>query len=427
MVTKKKKTVLVIGSGGREHALGWKLAKSSKVGKLFFAPGNAGTAGIGENVAIGALDIPKLVTFAVKNNVDLTVVGPDDALAFGVVDAFLKKGLKVFGPTQKAAQIEASKAFAKELMQEAGVPTATFETFTNVKKAKTYLTTQSLPIVIKASGLALGKGVVIAKTRKEAEQALDDMMVKKIFGAAGDKVVIEEFLEGPEISIHAFCDGKTYTLFPTARDHKQIYDGNKGPNTGGMGTISPLSSIKPSQVKQIGKLIVEPIIKTMKKRGVPFAGLLYPGLMMTKKGPKVLEFNARFGDPETQSYMRLLKSDLFDVLMACSTGKLCQQKVAWAKKAACCIVIASKGYPATSQKGIPIAGLEKAEKQKDIVVFHAGTKYDEKTIVTNGGRVLGVTAVGANLTAALKLAYKQIGKKGIHFDGMQYRRDIGKM
>ena len=423
----KKQIILIIGSGGREHALGWKLAQSKKVSKIYFAPGNAGTAQLGENVPISALDIPELVKFATTNKIDLTVVGPDDALALGVVNAFQKKKLLVFGPTQKAAQIEASKAFSKQLMKDADVPTAKYEAFTDAKKAKAYLDQQTFPLVIKASGLALGKGVIIAQTKHEAEQSIEDMMVKKVFGAAGDKIVIEEFLQGQEISIHAFCDGDTYALFPTARDHKPIFDGNKGPNTGGMGTIAPLQSIKPAELKRIGKTIVEPIIKTMKKQGIPFSGLLYPGLMMTKDGPKVLEFNARFGDPETQSYMRLLKTDLFDILMSCAKGQLAKQKVTWAKKAACCIVIASKGYPESSQKGIPIHGLEKIAKLKDVVVFHAGTKLNGDETVTNGGRVLGITAIGENLDKALQLAYKQIGKTGIHFDGMQYRKDIGKI
>jgi phosphoribosylamine---glycine ligase len=425
-----KKTVLVIGSGGREHALGWKLAQSSKVGKIYFAPGNAGTSLVGENVAIDALDIKGLLEFALTNKIDLTVVGPDDVLAAGAVDAFQKKGLTIFGPTQKAAQIESSKVFSKQLMLEEGIPTAKFAQFTDVRSAKKYLndwfsTNSNSKVVIKASGLALGKGVIIVSNVQEAEKALEEFMVKKVFGEAGSEVVIEEFLEGHEVSIHVFSDGEHISVFPTSRDHKTIYDDNRGPNTGGMGTIAPLPYLTEKDLDYIKEKIVMPVIRGMKERAVPFVGLLYPGLMMTKDGPKVLEFNARFGDPETQSYMRLLETDLFDIFMACIEGKLGSLKISWSKQSACCIVLASAGYPGSYKKGEVIHGLDHVSSDS-IIIFHAGTKQADGEIVTNGGRVLGVTAIGKTLDGALKKAYGAIGERGIRFAGMQFRKDIGK-
>lgn len=420
-----KNNILIIGSGAREHALGWKLQKSPKVGKIYFAPGSFGTEQIGESSGISMFDHDALIKFANNKKIDLTVAGPDDALASGIVNAFQKKGLKIFGPTQKASQVESSKAFAKKLMQEEKIPTAKYETFTDFEKAKKYISKQSLPIVIKASGLALGKGVIIAKTQEEAEKTLQDIMIKKVFGDAGNEVVIEEFLEGQEVSIHAFSDGENISLFPTSRDHKPIFEGNKGPNTGGMGTIAPLSEISQKQLEEIKNKIVLPAIKGLKKRGIPFVGCIYPGLMMTKDGPKVIEFNSRFGDPEMESYMRLLETDLFDILTACVDGKLNKVKINWSDKFACCIVLASAGYPASSHKGDIIHGLEKI-KDKDIVVFHFATKKDGKNILTNGGRVLGITATGKTLSEALDKAYAVIGKNGIHFEGMQYRKDIGR-
>jgi phosphoribosylamine--glycine ligase len=422
-----KKNVLIIASGGREHALGWKLKQSSKVGKIYFAPGNPGTAEIGENTGIGALDFEKQTQFAIDNKIDLTVAGPDDILAAGVVNAFQKKGLKIFGATQEAAQIESSKAFAKQLMREESIPTAKYEMFTDSEKAKAYVKKQGAPIVIKASGLALGKGVVVAQTVEEALTAVDDAMVKKIFGAAGAEVVIEDFMTGPEVSIHAFSDGKNIALYPTSRDHKPVFEGNKGPNTGGMGTIAPLPEVSPQQMEEIKNNIVIPAIKGMTKRGIPFVGNLYPGLMMTKEGPKVIEFNCRFGDPEFKSYMRILKTDIYDILVACVDGTLVDLKIEWSDQVACCIILASAGYPASSQKGIPIQGLETVRNNDKIVVFHLGTKQDGETITTNGGRVVGVTAVGKDLEEALNTAYSVIGENGIHFEGMQYRKDIGRV
>src|SRR6266571_5904286 len=420
----KKNTVLVVGSGAREHALGWKLRQSSQLGKIYFAPGTTGTALVGENTGIDALDIDSLVQFALKNRIDLTIAGPDDALAAGVVNAFQEKGLTIFGPTREAAQIESSKVFTKQLLSEEGIPTAQYKTFTNVTRARNYLKKQQLPIVIKASGLALGKGVIIANSLEEAEKAIDDMMVHKIFGQAGEEIVIEEFLQGKEVSIHAFSDGSGVALFPPSRDHKQIFEGNHGPNTGGMGTIAPVAEITAEELEKIAKTIVLPVIRGLKKRGIPFTGCLYPGLMMTKDGPKVIEINARFGDPEMESYMRLLDSDLFEILLASARGALSEVPISWSKKSACCIVLASAGYPGAYEKGEEIVGLDTVPK--DVVVFHFATKEIGGKIVTNGGRVLGITAVGNNLAEALEKAYEAIGEKGIHFPGMQYRRDIGR-
>lgn len=419
-----KKNVLVIGSGGREHAITWKLKQSPKIGKLYVAPGNAGTAQISLTAQIDITDHKQIINFAKENKIDLIAVMPDDPLATGLVNDLQKARIKAFGPTKEASQIEWSKAFAKKFMKEENIPTASYKEFNDYKKAVDYLKKQKLPIVIKASGLALGKGVVIAKTFNEAKNALKEIMVKKIFGKAGTEVIIEEFLEGQEISIHVFCDGKQAVIFPSSKDHKTIFENNRGPNTGGMGTIAPVPWVTKKLIAQIKKTIVEPTIEGLKKRGRPFVGCLYPGLIITKDGPKVLEFNARFGDPETQSYMRLLKTDLFDIFMACVEGKLSRLKIKWNKKSASCVIIASKGYPASSQKEIPIKGIEKAEKEKDIVVFHAGTKFEEKKLITNGGRIIGVTSVGNTLEESLSKTYNAIKK--IKIEGMQFRKDIGK-
>jgi phosphoribosylamine--glycine ligase len=420
-----KKNILIIGSGAREHALGWKLRQSSQVDKIYFAPGTAGTQLVGMSTSISAFDHAALIRFANENNIALTVAGPDDVLAAGVVNAFRAKKLRIFGATKEAAQIESSKAFAKELMREEQIPTAIYETFTDVVQAKKYIKKQDFPIVLKASGLALGKGVIIAQTLEEAEKTLDDMMVKKIFGQSGETVVIEEFLTGKELSIHAFSDGKTIALFPTSRDHKPIYEENKGPNTGGMGTIAPLPDISDEQIEEIKKTIVIPAINGMKKRGIPFTGCLYPGLMMTKNGTKVIEFNCRFGDPEMESYMRILETDLFEILWACTEEKLDALTIEWKKQSACCIILASAGYPESSHKGDLLEGL--ATVGKDIEVFHFATKKEDGKLVTNSGRVLAVTAVGETLDEALDTAYSAIGENGIHFAGMQNRKDIGKI
>lgn len=418
-----KQKILIIGSGGREHAIAWKLKQSARVAKIFIAPGNGGTETIGENIPLDIKNNQPVVQWAKKNKIDLVVVAPDDQLAAGLVDDLNVAGIRAFGPTKQASRIEWSKAFAKRLMKEEGIPTARFETFDDYALAQKYLDTQPLPIVIKASGLALGKGVIIAKIKQEADQALKDIMLAKVHGEAGSTVVIEEYLEGQEVSFHAFCDGTTSVLFPTSQDHKQIYDGDRGPNTGGMGTIAPVPWVDTKLFQEVENTIVKPIMNALKKRGIPFAGLLYPGIIVTKNGPKVLEFNARFGDPETQSYMRLLETDLLDIFEACIDGTLSTIKIKWSKKSACCIVLASKGYPAGSEKGITITGIDEAEKDCDIVVFHAGSKKVAEETQTNGGRVLGVTAIGNNLTTALEKAYNAVEK--IRFDGMQFRHDIG--
>jgi phosphoribosylamine--glycine ligase len=414
--------VLVIGSGGREHALAWKLSQSPRIGKLFVAPGNGGTRQIVENATIDATDIDGLVQFAANNEIGLTVVGPDDPLALGVVDAFQARGLRIFGPTRAAAEIESSKAFAKHLMSEAAVPTATFQIFSEHEKALAYIRERDAPIVVKASGLALGKGVYVCRTLAEAETALADIMLERAHKDAGNEVVIEEFLDGQEISIHAFCDGKTHVLLPPAQDHKPIRDDDEGRNTGGMGTIAPLSWVSSDTVQNIDERVVRPTLRALAARGRQFSGLLYPGLKMTTSGPKVLEFNARFGDPETQSYMRLLKTDLLDVLEACVDGTLADLAIEWRPGFAACVVIASGGYPDEYKKGVPLRGVADAERVPNVVVFHAGTTFDGE-LKTSGGRVLGVTATGDTLRDALGRAYE--AAQLIEFEGMQYRRDIG--
>lgn len=425
-----KQNILIIGSGGREHAIGWKVAQSLKAGQIFFAPGNGGTSKIGINVDIKATDIKGLLEFAKKEKIDLTLALPDDPLALGIVDEFKKAGLRIFGPTKQASKLEWSKAFSKDFMQKHNLPTAKFKVFTNFEKAKEYASKQSLPIVIKASGLALGKGVLICQNLEEANDALENMFIKKVFGDAGTTVVIEEFLTGPEISIHAFSDGKNYKMFPSSQDHKKIGENNTGLNTGGMGTIAPLPRQRGGQafvtnelLKDIEENIVNPTIEAMNKDGNPFLGVIYPGLMLTKDGPKILEYNARFGDPETQTYMRLLDTDILDIFNACVDGKLDQKEISWSKKFACTIVLASGGYPENYEKGKVITGVDEAEIQPDIVVFHAGTKIENNKLITNGGRVLGVSAIGDTLEEALQKAYKAIKK--ISFEGMQYRKDIG--
>ncbi|MCX6752171.1 MAG: phosphoribosylamine--glycine ligase [Candidatus Nomurabacteria bacterium] len=455
-----RQKILIIGSGGREHAIGWKVAQSPRAGQIFFAPGNAGTAELGTNVAIDAKDISKLLEFAKNGKINLTLALPDDPLALGIVDEFQKAGLRIWGPTKRAAQIEWSKAFSKDFMRRHNLPTAKFEIFSDFEKAKNYVKNQSLPIVIKASGLALGKGVIICETIKEANETLENILVKKIFGDAGNEVVIEEFLVGPEISIHAFSDGKDYKMFPPSQDHKKVGEGNTGPNTGGMGTISPLPFVDEKLLKTIEDTIVAPTLKALAKDNAPFVGVLYPGLILTKDGPKILEYNARFGDPETQTYMRLLETDLLDIFDACIDGTLKNLEIKWRPKSACTIVLASGGYPGKYEKGKEILGISPllveegvgggdsdplsnlplskgrgsqpprlsgsppSKGGEDVVIFHAGTKMENKNLVTNGGRVLGVSAVGKNLQEALKKAYKAIEK--ISFEGMQYRKDIGK-
>ena len=414
--------VLIIGSGGREHALAWKLAQSPRIGKLYVAPGNGGTRDIAENIAIEAVSAKNLARFAEKNSVNLTVVGPDDPLALGVVDVFQSRGLRIFGPTRAAAQIEASKAFAKRLMRDNDIPTAPFRIFRKYNNAIEYVRKHGAPLVIKVSGLALGKGAYPCRTLVEAENALVEIMIKRAHKQAGNEVIVEEFLDGQEVSIHALCDGKTSVLLPAAQDHKPIFDGDKGKNTGGMGAIAPVPWVSVQTLRDVNEQIVLPTLEALSRKGRSFGGCLYPGLKMTNEGLKVLEYNARFGDPETQSYMRLLKTDLLDILDACVDGELAEFAIEWNPGFAVCVVLASGGYPGKYEKEIPIFGIGEAEKIPDIVVFHAGTMYDGQ-IRTSGGRVLGVTAIGETLQKALDRAYEAI--HCVKFKGMQFRKDIG--
>ncbi len=420
----QKQKILIIGGGGREHAVGWKVSQSERAGSLYFAPGNAGTLELGTNVTISATDIPKLVEFAKREKIDLTLALPDDPLSLGIVDAFRAEGLRIWGPTKAASELEWSKAYAKDFMKRHGVPTAKYEVFNDFEKAKKYVEKGAVPVVIKASGLALGKGVTVAQTKEEALRSLEDVLVKKVFGNAGNEVVIEEYLSGIEISAHAISDGKSFKMFPCSQDHKRIFDGNVGPNTGGMGVIAPLPFIDSAMMKRIEKEIIKPTIEGMAREGRPFVGILYPGIMLTPEGPKVFEFNARFGDPETQTYMRLLDTDLLDIVDASIDGKITDLKIKWKELYACNIAIASGGYPGSYEKGKVISGIMEAGMQPDVIIFHAGTKIVRQDLTTNGGRVLGVSATGSSMKEALDKAYKAIEK--ISFEGMQYRKDIGK-
>ena len=414
--------VLVVGSGGREHAICWKLKQSPKVTELYCAPGNGGIAQIARCVDIKATDVDAMVKWAKDNAMDLVVVAPDDPLALGMVDALEAAGVPAFGPRQNAAIIEASKAFSKELMKKYGVPTARYETFTDLAAAQDYIRAQGAPIVVKADGLALGKGVVVAQTVEEALEAVQAMMVDKKFGASGAKVVIEECMTGPEVTVLAFCDGATIVPMTSSQDHKRAYDGNRGPNTGGMGAISPSPYYTPELAQRCMEEIFLPTVRAMAAEGRPFQGVLYFGLMLTPDGPRVVEYNARFGDPECQAVLSLLDSDLLDILLACREGRLDTADIRWKTEAACCLVLASGGYPGGYGKGYPIEGLDRVE---NAVVFHAGTAQKDGQIVTNGGRVLGVTAVAPTLEAAIDAAYA--AAKPIHFQDMTFRHDIGRV
>jgi phosphoribosylamine--glycine ligase len=415
--------VLVIGGGGREHALAWKLHQSPRVEQVFIAPGNAGTAQVGRNVEIKFPELDQLVDFARRASIDLTVVGPDDVLAAGIVDLFEHAGLRIFGPCKEAAQLESSKSFAKHFMVRHGIPTARFGEFESSRDAKAALGEFGFPLAVKADGLALGKGVVIANDRSEAEAAIDDMIERRRFGDAGRKVVIEEYLSGAECSVHALVDGRSYLLFPTAQDHKQLYDGNRGPNTGGMGTISPSRGLDTAVLQEIREQILDPFIRGLQKDRIRFRGLLFPGLMLTKDGPRVLEFNCRFGDPETQVLLPRLKSDIVDLIEATISGQLDAVTAEWDSRSAVCVVMASGGYPGKYETGKAIVGLEQIDQMDDVTVFHAGTQLRENRILTSGGRVLGVTGIGDTLLAAKQRAYGAVGKIG--FDGSYFRRDIG--
>jgi phosphoribosylamine--glycine ligase len=415
--------VLVIGSGGREHTIIWKIAQSKKVNKIYCAPGNAGIEALAECVDIKATDIEALADFAQNTQIDFTIVGMDDPLMLGIVDKFEERGLRIFGPTKKAALIEGSKAFSKNLMKKYNIPTAAYEIFEDSKAALEYVKKQALPIVVKADGLALGKGVLICNTYKEAEDAIYEIMEDKKFGEAGNKVVIEEFMEGQEVSVLSFCDGNTIIPMVSAQDHKRALDNDKGLNTGGMGTFSPSRIYTKELNEYCMENIFKPTLDAMKKEGRAFTGILFFGLMITKEGVKVLEYNARFGDPEAQVLLPRLKGDLFEILEACVDKRLDKVKVEWEDNAAVCVVLASGGYPVKYDKGYPIIGLENFEDKKNIIVFHAGTAKKENEIVTNGGRVLGITGIANTLDEAIKTAYDAVEK--ISFEKKHYRKDIG--
>ncbi len=415
--------VLVVGSGGREHALVWKISQSPMVDKIYCAPGNAGIGQVAECVAIKADDLDGLLDFALNNEIGLTVVGPEVPLTMGIVDKFQEKGLKIFGPSGKAAEIEGSKTFAKDLMAKYNIPTAKYGAFTDVAEAKAFLAEVGLPCVVKADGLAAGKGVLICETKEEAETAVEDILVDNKFGNAGSRVVVEEFLTGQEVSMLAFSDGKTIVPMVSSQDHKRIWDGDKGLNTGGMGAYSPAPIYTPDIHEIVVPQVLEATIAAMEQEGRPFAGILYAGLMLTADGPKVLEFNARFGDPETQAVLPRLKSDLVEIFLAIIDGRLADMNIEWYEEAAVCVVMASGGYPESSDKGRVITGLEDAA-ETGAIVFHAGTKETDGNIVTNGGRVLGISALGKDIAEAIANAYKGVEK--IKFENMQYRTDIGK-
>jgi len=417
--------VLVVGSGGREHAICWKLAQSPKVTELYCAPGNGGIAQVAQCVPIKATDVDKMVRWAKENAMDFVMVAPDDPLALGMVDALEAVGIPAFGPRANAAIIEASKAFSKELMKKYRIPTAQYETFTDLDKALTYIRKQGAPIVVKADGLALGKGVVVAATVEEAETAVREMMEAKKFGASGSTVVIEECMMGPEVTVLAFCDGVHLVPMLSSQDHKRAYDGNQGPNTGGMGAFCPSPKYTPEIAERCVKEIFQPTVNALKAENRPFKGIIYFGLMLTKDGPRVVEYNARFGDPETQPILSMLDTDLMDIFQACVDGTLDKIDIKWKSGAACCLVLASGGYPVSYKSGYPISGLMEAETL-GATVFHAGTKKsDSGEILTAGGRVLGVTATAPSLEEAIAKAYA--AAKPISFQDMHFRTDIGKV
>ena len=417
--------ILVVGSGGREHALCWKISESPLVKEIFCAPGNGGTEleNKTKNIDIPATDMESIVKFAVDNKIDLAVIGPEDPLAMGIVNELEAAGIKAFGPDKQAARLEASKAYAKDVMIKAGIPTAHYGEFSDFDSAMGYLKEKGAPIVVKADGLAAGKGVTVAATIEEAEAALKDIFEDQIFGEAGSKVVIEEYLDGEEASYLAFTDGETVMPMVSSQDHKPIYDGDKGPNTGGMGAYSPAPVVTDDIFSYATDKIAYPLIEELKKRGIKYRGIIYAGLMLTKGGVKVLEFNCRFGDPETQPVLSRLNSDIVPIFYACAEGNLREVKSVWSAEPTVCVVISSGGYPKDYEKGFEIKGIEDADKMDGVKVFHAGTKVKDGKTVNSGGRVLGVTARGAELEATIKLAYEAVDK--INFKDMYYRKDIG--
>ncbi|MEF3698872.1 phosphoribosylamine--glycine ligase [Desulfolutivibrio sp.] len=415
--------VLLVGSGGREHALAVKLRQSPGVTELFIAPGNGGTAALGQNVPLADSDVAGLTAFARETGVELVVAGPELPLTLGLTDAMAEVGIPCFGPDRFAAGLEGSKAFAKEIMREAGVPTADFQAFTDPAEASAYIEAKGAPLVVKADGLAAGKGVVVAGTVEEAKAAVTDMMVKKIFGPAGETVIVEEALSGEEASFLAFCDGERCVPLTACQDHKAAFDGDTGPNTGGMGAYCPAPILPESEYGRMADRVIVPIMRTLAAKGHPFRGVLYAGLMMTEKGPMVLEYNVRFGDPECQPLLMRLRGDLAEILLACATGSLNEAMVGWSRQSAVCVVMAASGYPGSYPKGMEITGIEAAQADPEVTVFQAGTRRDGERLVTSGGRVLGVTALGADLAGAKQRAYAAVAK--IHFDNAFCRSDIG--
>jgi len=416
--------VLVIGSGGREHALVWKIAQSPRVRRVLCAPGNAGIARQAQCVPIDVTDIPALADFAQRESVELTVVGPEAPLVAGVSDEFRRRGLRIFGPSKAAAALEGSKVFAKTLMARHGIPTAAFEVFDDYQRASDYLRAQEPPVVVKADGLAAGKGVTVARTLDEALAALRSIMVERIFGGAGDRVMIEECLSGQEVSVMVFADGEDLVPMAPSQDHKPVFDGDQGPNTGGMGCYSPVPAMDDELFSEALERIMRPTLRAMAAAGCPYSGVLYGGLIITEGGLRVLEFNCRFGDPESQPVLPRMKSDLAEILEAVADGRLDQVSCEWSDQAAVCVVMASGGYPGDYEKGKEIAGLEEADALEDVVVFHAATRREDSRWLTNGGRVLGVTGVGDSLPQAIERAYQ--GVAVIHFEGAHYRRDIAR-
>ena len=416
--------ILIVGSGGREHAIAWKIAQSPRADKIYCAPGNAGISEFAECVSIGAMEFDKLAAFAKEKEIDLTVVGMDDSLVGGIVDVFEKEGLRIFGPRKNAAILEGSKAFSKDLMKKYHIPTAAYENFDDPKKALEYLETVKMPIVLKADGLALGKGVLICNTLEEAKAGVQEIMEDKKFGSAGNTMVIEEFMTGREVSVLSFVDGKTIKTMTSAQDHKRAKDGDQGLNTGGMGTFSPSPFYTDEVDAYCRKYIYQPTVDAMAAEGREFKGIIFFGLMLTADGPKVLEYNARFGDPETQVVLPRMTSDILDAFEACVDGTLDRTEITFEDNAAVCVVLASDGYPVSYQKGYPISGLETFRDKENYYVFHAGTKFDGDAIVTNGGRVLGVTATGKDLKSARANAYE--ATEWISFENKYMRHDIGK-
>ncbi len=429
-MVKSEMKILVIGSGGREHAIVWKLARSAQVTQMWCAPGNAGIAGerLGANgtqvecLSVGTEDLPRLLACALEKKPDLTVVGPDNPLAMGIVDLFQKSGCRIWGPNQKAAQFESSKVFSQTFMEKYGIPTARAGTFSDYAAASRFAASLGGRCAVKADGLALGKGVVVCTNMAQADQAIEEILVKKAFGAAGWRIVIQEYLSGPEISLHALCDGKTAKLFPTSQDHKRAIDGDLGPNTGGMGTYSPTPFLRDAELVSAGRKIIDPWLRGCVAEGIDYRGIIYPGLILTKEGPKVLEFNARFGDPETQVYLTRLETDFVDLLQACLDGTLDRTELRWSPMVSVCVVMASGGYPGSYAKGKTIRGLNDVARLPNVKVFHAGTVLAGNSVLTNGGRVLGVTAWAPDLTQARATAYEAVGR--IQFDGAYHRRDI---